>query len=103
MGERFNPLVSKTSKDVMFFVRSNRTPPAKRWNMELLLIIVYLSIGMRLAHSWFETEYEAEFLEVIENDDELDYDSEEHRFNPILYLLVMTFFWPIKLVYNILK
>lgn len=60
-------------------------------------IIVYLFIGLILTYYWFTRDYEKEYEESIEKGEEV----EKGMVN--LLMLMMTAFWPIILIKNLIK
>ncbi len=61
-----------------------------------IVTISYFVIGFILAFYWFNHDYAESYNEAVESD------MEEAGMTSI-FLLVLTFFWPIKLIKNLIK
>lgn len=58
--------------------------------------ITYLVVGLLLANKWFNDEYKDEY-------DELKKNGEVQPAMACILLMAMAIFWPIKLIYNLIK
>ena len=64
--------------------------------LDIVCLIVYMVVGTYLANRWFKKEHEKEYKLLSEN-------GEVETGMVSLLLLFMTIFWPLKLVYNLIR
>jgi hypothetical protein len=63
----------------------------------MIYTLIYLTVGIVLAIYWFNKEYEQEYKELKKSEEGVDKGMAE------LLILFMAIFWPLKLIYNLVK
>ena len=63
----------------------------------MIYTLIYLAVGIALAIYWFKRDYEPEYKELEKSGEGVDKGAAE------LLLMFMAIFWPLKLIYNLVK
>ena len=63
----------------------------------MIYTFIYLTVGIALAIHWFKRDYEPEYKELEKSEEGVEKGMAE------LLILFMAIFWPLKLIYNLVK